>query len=270
MAIDNFVGEIILVPYNFAPENFAFCNGQLLWIAQNTTIVSLLGTTFGGDHMRTFGLPNLRGRIGLSSGRGPGLDLYNLGDFGGQESVSLNVNQLPSHNHGANAVSSAGSTATPREHRGLGHVSRTDGIYQNATAGVGMNALGGTGGSRAMRIGLPSSCSTTALLWRGSFPPEVDRVAIAGRLDEFIASPSWPRDPETAIVSTPFLGEIILVAFDSPRWVTLSARGRLCGSRGTPRSSRCWARRTAATGDRPSRCQPPGPGAGPVPVRARD
>jgi microcystin-dependent protein len=94
-----FIGQLMLVPYNFAPRGWALCNGQILPIAQNTALFSLLGTTYGGNGQTTFALPDLRGRVPISSGQGPGLSNYSLGEVGGVESVTLNVNQMPAHNH---------------------------------------------------------------------------------------------------------------------------------------------------------------------------
>ncbi len=94
-----FIGEIRLLPYNFAPRGWAFCNGQILSIAQNTALFSLLGTTYGGNGQTTFALPDLRGRVAISSGQGPGLQNYDLGQIAGAESVTLISSQLPAHAH---------------------------------------------------------------------------------------------------------------------------------------------------------------------------
>src|SRR3989442_14603602 len=104
-----FLGMIILVPYNFAPRNWAFCNGQLLPIAQNTALFALIGTTYGGNGQTTFALPDLRGRAPISSGQGPGLSNYTLGQVGGTEIVTLLSNQMPVHTH---AVTLSGLSAT--------------------------------------------------------------------------------------------------------------------------------------------------------------
>jgi microcystin-dependent protein len=85
---NQFVGEIQLVAYNFAPKGFAFCAGQLLPISQNTALFSLLGTFYGGDGKSTFALPNLQGQSAIGQGQGPGLTLYNVGDTGGSETVT--------------------------------------------------------------------------------------------------------------------------------------------------------------------------------------
>jgi microcystin-dependent protein len=100
---DPFVAEIRIFPFNFAPKGWAFCNGQLLPISQNTALFSLLGTTYGGDGKSTFALPNLQGSAPMHPGQGPGLSLYDLGESGGSESVTLLLTEMPAHNHGMKA-----------------------------------------------------------------------------------------------------------------------------------------------------------------------
>lgn len=94
-----FVGEIRMFAGNFAPRGWAFCDGQLLAVSQNDALFSLLGTIYGGDGRTTFGLPDLRGRIPVHAGTGPGLSVRRLGAKGGEEKVTLTVTQLPSHSH---------------------------------------------------------------------------------------------------------------------------------------------------------------------------
>ncbi len=89
MSAGPFLGEIILVPYNFVPRGFAFCDGQLLSISQNTALFALLGTMYGGDGKATFALPDLRGRVAVEAGQGPGLSNIQLGETGGAETVAL-------------------------------------------------------------------------------------------------------------------------------------------------------------------------------------
>ncbi|TME00759.1 MAG: phage tail protein [Chloroflexi bacterium] len=108
-----FIGQIILVPYTFAPTGWAFCAGQLLPIAQNTALFSLIGTTFGGDGQTTFALPDLRGRVPISSGQGPGLQNYDLGQVGGEETVTLTGNQVGAHSHLVNVNSNASDSGKP-------------------------------------------------------------------------------------------------------------------------------------------------------------
>ncbi|PSL42897.1 microcystin-dependent protein [Chitinophaga niastensis] len=98
-ADEAFVGEIIMVPFNFAPINFTECNGQLLPISQNTALFSLLGTTYGGDGRANFALPNMAGMVPIGTGQGPGMSQRDLGMTGGVETVTLSVNEMPSHTH---------------------------------------------------------------------------------------------------------------------------------------------------------------------------
>jgi len=95
---DVFIGEIKLVPYNFAPVGYAFCNGQLMSIVQNTALFALIGTTYGGDGVNTFGLPDLRGRAAIHMGSRLGAT-YVIGEQGGVETVTLTTAQLPAHTH---------------------------------------------------------------------------------------------------------------------------------------------------------------------------
>jgi microcystin-dependent protein len=108
-----FVGEIMAVPYNFEPQGWAFCSGQILSIQQNTALFSLLGTTYGGNGTTNFALPDLRGRTPVSSGSGPGLSAYSLGETGGEEQVTLTVSQIPAHSHVPSGTGAAGTTASP-------------------------------------------------------------------------------------------------------------------------------------------------------------
>ena len=96
---DPFVAEIRIFPFNFAPKGWAFCDGQILPISQNTALFSLLGTTYGGDGKSTFALPDLQGSAALHPGQGPGLSLYDLGQVGGSEFVTLLVSEIPLHTH---------------------------------------------------------------------------------------------------------------------------------------------------------------------------
>ncbi|MGA9768897.1 MAG: tail fiber protein [Blastocatellia bacterium] len=109
-----YLGMIIIVPYNFSPRGWAFCNGQILPIAQNTALFSLLGTTFGGNGQTTFALPDLRGRVSNSSGQGPGLSSYDLGQVGGTESTTLTINQMPVHNHQVACFTDEATSPSPK------------------------------------------------------------------------------------------------------------------------------------------------------------
>ena len=98
---------------NYAPRNHAFCNGQILTISQNTALFSILGTTYGGNGQTTFALPDLRGRIPIQAGQGPGLSSYFLGDRAGQEAVALTQPAMPAHAHALNASSASGDQVAP-------------------------------------------------------------------------------------------------------------------------------------------------------------
>ncbi|MEO0469047.1 MAG: tail fiber protein [Bacteroidota bacterium] len=97
--MNGYVGEVRLFAGNFAPRNWAFCDGQLLQISQYTALFSILGTTYGGDGRTTFKLPDLQGRVAIHFGTGPGLSTYRLGQMGGTEDYTITTAQIPSHNH---------------------------------------------------------------------------------------------------------------------------------------------------------------------------
>ena len=105
--MEPFVGELRLFGFDWAPRQWARCDGQLMTISSNTALFSLLGTTYGGDGRNTFALPDLRGRLPMGHGAGPGLSQYAPGQIGGQEQVTLQPQQLPPHNHDVSAASSA-------------------------------------------------------------------------------------------------------------------------------------------------------------------
>ena len=149
-ASDPYLGQIAFVPYNFVPKNWAACNGQLLSIAQNQALFSLLGTMYGGNGTTNFALPDMRGRVlvheGQTSGGGT---TYSMGQIGGAESVTLLVTQMPSHSHTVNAVTAEGNQNTPTnslpaDTKGL------DKEYSDATANTTMkpSMVNPTGGSQ--------------------------------------------------------------------------------------------------------------------------
>ena len=105
--MDPFIGQIVMFGGNFAPRSWAFCDGQLLAISQNTALFSILGTTYGGDGRTTFALPDLRGRAAIHPGTGPGLSNIRLGQRGGAETHTMTVSQMANHSH--NVVFSSGS-----------------------------------------------------------------------------------------------------------------------------------------------------------------
>jgi microcystin-dependent protein len=146
-----FVAEIRIFPFNFAPKGWAFCDGQILPLSQNTALFSLLGTTYGGDGKSNFALPNLQGSAPLQQGQGPGLSLVELGETGGEETVTLLQSEMPSHSHSANASSAAGTAHDPTGQFWASPppvLRQVQKLYGSA-AGATMypQALGGAGGS---------------------------------------------------------------------------------------------------------------------------
>lgn len=114
-ATEPFLGEIILVGFNFCPVGWAPANGQIMSIAQNTALFSLLGTFYGGDGIQTFALPDLRGRVPIGNGQGPGLQNYSIGQLGGEEAHTLTTAEIPPHTHGFSLMASSthGSQSVP-------------------------------------------------------------------------------------------------------------------------------------------------------------
>lgn len=140
MAQQGFIGEIRLFAGNFAPRSWAFCEGQLLSIAQNTALFSILGTTYGGDGRTSFGLPDLRGRAPISQGTGPGLNTHRLGERSGIENVTLNILELPSHHHNL----STGSVQVGNEAKGSTSTETAAGNFKGNLTG-GFRSAGGGG-----------------------------------------------------------------------------------------------------------------------------
>ena len=140
LVTEPFIGEIRLFPYTFAPRGWAFCNGQLLSISQNTALFALIGTIYGGDGRTTFALPDLRGRVAVSSGQGPGLGTYELGAMGGAESVSLTEGEMPVHRHRLSVNGQAGGFNSPsnryvgRASTGTPNAGAANGKFLNAGA----------------------------------------------------------------------------------------------------------------------------------------
>ena len=164
-----FVGEIRMFAGNFAPRGWAFCDGQLLAVSQNDALFSLFGTVYGGDGRTTFGLPDLRGRIPIHAGQGPGLSSRRLGSKGGSERVTLTVNQLPSHRHPLQASTQAATDALP-----AGKVTaQTDSPLYGADSPFGNMASGAitnTGGSQAHTNLMPFLCVNFIVALVGIYP----------------------------------------------------------------------------------------------------
>lgn len=111
--MEPFLGQIMVFAGDFAPRGWALCNGQMLSIAQNSALFSLLGTQYGGDGQTTFALPDLRSRVAVGQGQGPGLANISIGERSGVENVTITINEMPSHTHSLNASNEVGTVTDP-------------------------------------------------------------------------------------------------------------------------------------------------------------
>lgn len=168
MSSEPYLGSLLLVPYNFAPRGFAYCSGQLLSIAQNAALFSLLGTTYGGDGRVTFALPDLRGRVPLHLGQGPGLSNYVQGEVGGVEVVTLLQTQLPQHQHTLAASGRQGTTSDPAGN--LVAASASPRYAAPADAQLRPDALSIVGGSQPHENRAPTLVLAWVIALQGIFP----------------------------------------------------------------------------------------------------
>jgi len=168
MAQTGFIGEIRLFAGNFAPRTWAFCEGQLLSIAQNTALFSILGTIYGGDGRTTFALPDLRGRGPISSGTGPGLPTYRQGSRSGTVENFLNILQIPAHNH----VVQVGVSAEAAEEAVAGHLAAAAIYNEDATTGSILQgvSMGLTGNGQPINNQQPYLGVYYIIALQGTFP----------------------------------------------------------------------------------------------------
>ena len=168
-----FVAEIRIFAGNFAPTGWALCDGQLMPISQNTALFSLLGVTYGGDGKSTFAIPNLQGSAPMQAGQGPGLSLRDLGETGGEQSVTLLQTEMPAHSHGAQAAGTSDS-ASPTNNawasgqKGFGNVYAPSNPPTNVQ--MGPSALSITGGGQPHNNMPPYLGVTFIIALQGVFP----------------------------------------------------------------------------------------------------
>jgi microcystin-dependent protein len=168
---DQFVAEIRIFPFNFAPVGWAMCNGQLLSISQNTALFALIGTNFGGDGRTTFGLPNLQGSFAVDQGQGAGLSPYDLGETGGSATVTLLSSQMPSHNHLVNCTSTDGTASPSGAVFGGGGRGRQPAYAAGpATLAMSATAVGQAGGSQPHNNMPPYLTLNFCIALQGIFP----------------------------------------------------------------------------------------------------
>jgi len=169
--MDPFVAEIRIFPFNFPPKGWAFCDGQLLPLSQNTALFSLLGTTYGGDGKSNFALPDLQGMVPMHPGQGPGLTLYDLGQMGGSDTVSLLESEIPGHNHTANASQADGIEQAPANSLLASGVAI--GMYATPGGIVSLsdNVLAPAGGDQPHNNLMPYLTLNFCIALQGVYPP---------------------------------------------------------------------------------------------------
>ena len=166
-----FVGEIRMFAGNFAPRGWAFCDGQLLAVSQNDALFSLFGTIYGGDGRTTFGLPDMRGRIPIHAGHGPGLSERRLGAKFGAETETLTVNQMPSHSHGPMQASTAAGVSNSVAGNVAANSPSVDlWIEDTPIAKLSSQAVQSVGGSRSHTNLMPFLCVSFIISLFGIFP----------------------------------------------------------------------------------------------------
>ncbi|MDT4898421.1 MAG: hypothetical protein QOH25_3498 [Acidobacteriota bacterium] len=171
---DPFVAEIRIFPFNFAPKGWAWCDGQLMPLSQNTALFSLLGTTYGGDGKSNFALPDLQGRAPMHPGQGPGLSLHDLGETGGSETVTLLVSEMPAHPHALMASSDPADNNVPAGKAAAPPLGRGNNLYNAATTPlVQMNPveIAPAGGDSPHNNMMPYLTFYFCIALQGVFPP---------------------------------------------------------------------------------------------------
>lgn len=169
-----YIGEIRMFGYNFAPRGWLDCNGSLLAIAQYDVLFALIGTTYGGDGQTTFALPDLRGRLPISQGQGPGLSNYVIGQVAGTENVTLLSTQMPAHSHSAVATSASANVGSPGTTVLPGAIS-SDTLYTNDVTNLVPNVMAASsvsfaGGSAPHENCMPTLTVRYCIAVEGIFP----------------------------------------------------------------------------------------------------
>lgn len=167
---DPFVAEIRIFPFNFAPRGWAWCDGQLMPLSQNTALFSLLGTTYGGNGQSNFALPDLQGRAPMHPGQGPGLSLHDLGEQGGSETVTLLESEIPAHTHVLRGSNDLGDSPVPGNNSLARTVPMTYGP-PSATVSMAPQSLAPAGGDQPHNNLMPYLTFYFNIALQGVFPP---------------------------------------------------------------------------------------------------
>ena len=171
---DPFVAEIRIFPFNFAPKGWAWCDGQILPLSQNTALFSLLGTTYGGDGKSNFALPNMQGNAPMHPGQGPGLSLHDLGETGGSETVQLLPSEMPAHSHAMNASGDPADNNQPGGNMAAKPLGRGNSLYTTVTSplvSMNINELAPSGGGLPHNNMMPYLTLYFCIAMQGVFPP---------------------------------------------------------------------------------------------------
>lgn len=165
-----FIGQIQIIGFNFPPRGWAFCDGQLIAISQNTALFSLLGTTFGGDGRATFGLPDLRGRIPKHARTGPGLSPVQWGQKGGAENQTITTDQMPAHTHTVNANSGQPDETDPENNYPATLTNGTEGYAETKDVKMKADMIDSVGGNRGFSIINPFLGLYFCIAIQGTYP----------------------------------------------------------------------------------------------------
>lgn len=171
--MDPFVAEIRIFPFNFAPKGWAFCDGQLLPLSQNTALFSLLGTTYGGNGKSNFALPDMQGNVPMHPGQGSGLSLHDLGETGGSQSVTLLESEIPAHVHALRGDRNVSESPDPTANtlgRGSSINAYQNNVSQNLVPMAG-EALAPSGGDQPHNNMQPYLTFNFCIALQGVFPP---------------------------------------------------------------------------------------------------
>ncbi len=172
--MEPFVAEIRIFPFNFAPKGWAFCDGQLLPLSQNTALFLLLGTTYGGNGESNFALPDFQGRTPMHPGQGPGLSLHDLGETGGSDTVTLLESEIPSHRHTLMTSNKPGNQAGPASNRALAQPNGANAYHTDTTGNLvtmSGDAVAPAGGGQPHNNMQPYLTLNFCIAMQGVFPP---------------------------------------------------------------------------------------------------